>query len=105
MSRAQGVAWREAEELAKAEHHNYKATGLWEEPLSLWVDTAAEGFATPAEAGFTAREAMVEGLGFSDKEIKKAHIDDCAKALRSLGFTRKKERRGKDTPWIWRKRS
>lgn len=85
---ASGVAWREAERLAKAVHADYRVVDTWEQGLSSWLQTERLGGELPGDGPFRLRDAMVEGLGFSDRNIKRADEMRCAKALKSLGCER-----------------
>lgn len=100
--RASGVAWKEAEELARLEHGAFKVTDTWEEALRIWADADSILGGSPSSAGFTTREALVEGLGFTDKAIKRAEEMRVAKVLQHAGFYRKVEKRDGKAAGIWR---
>jgi hypothetical protein len=52
--------------------------------------------------GFTTREALVQGLGFVDKQIKKFDEMRASKVLQHAGFCRKVEKRAGKAAGIWR---
>lgn len=97
-----GIAWREAETLARAEHGAYRVHDTWEEALRLWGSGALLDGASPSSVGFTTREALVEGLCFTDKGIKRADEMRCAKALKSAGFAQIRERRAGSVARLWK---
>lgn len=98
---ASGVAWQKAEELVAAEQNAFRVVDTWEEALATWA--AGEGLdgASPAQVGFTTREAMVECLGFSDKSVKRGDEMRCASALKALGYTQKTAWRTGKTLRVW----
>lgn len=99
---AEGVAWREAEELAREEHGAYRVHDTWEGALLMWAGAEAGDSPSPAAEGFTTRDALIEGLGFTDRTIKRADEMRCAKALKSAGFELVRERRTGKLLRIWK---
>ena len=96
-----GVEWQAAEALARAEHAAFRVHDTWEEALGRWAQGDQDG-TSPMEAGFTTRDALVEALGFSDKQIRRTDEMRCAKALKVAGFEQKQERRTGEKIRVWR---
>lgn len=99
--RAEGVAWREAEVLARLEHGAYRVRDSWEEALLLWSTAGGLDGAVPALAGFTTRQALVEGLSFPDRSIQKKDEMRVGKALAHAGFKKERKRVAGKLEWIW----
>lgn len=86
---ADGVAWAEAERLVKEEQGAFRTRDMtWEEALERWVFEGEQG-CRPADTGFSLREALVEGLGFVDKNVDVRAERRAASALKAIGFESK----------------
>ena len=96
-----GVAWQEAERLAREEHGAYRVLDTWEDALRIWAEADSILGGAPSSAGFTTREAMVEGLGFSDKTVKRADEMRAAKALKHAGYEQRVMRRDGKPARVW----
>ncbi|WP_426041035.1 VapE domain-containing protein [Brevundimonas sp. TWP2-3-4b1] len=97
-----GVAWQEAERLGRVEHGAYRVLDTWEDDFVAWAATKTLEDIVPAERGFTTREALVEGLEFASKHVRKNEIDRAVKALRKAGFDQKEYRRDGKKGRYWR---
>ena len=96
-----GVQWRAAEKLAREEHGAYRVRDTWEDALRIWGHEMTLDGRVPAVEGFKARDALVEGLGFQDKGIKKPEEMRVAKALKSAGFEQARTRREGQQVRLW----
>jgi predicted P-loop ATPase len=103
MWQTDGVAWRDAETLAKEEHGSYRVSDTWEEAVAAWAEADSILGAAPSVAGFTTREALIEGLGFSDKSVKRADEMRAAKALKNAGYAQNITRRNGSPARLWQK--
>jgi hypothetical protein len=92
-----GVAWKEAEELARAEHGAYKRVDEWETPIHDWLD-GCDGLddASGASAGrargdspFTVLDVLCGALGMSVKDVDMKAQLRCGTVLRGLGFEKR----------------
>lgn len=121
--RKEGVLWKDAERLAKAEHVQFKVADSWEEPISIWlslpyddrndVDMTADlinyEYEGPRKGDipFTSREVMLNALKLNDDRGTKANEARVVKVLNALGYEKglKKETREFDKMRgrFWRK--
>lgn len=81
-----GVVWAEAERLARDVHGDHRVVDTWEQGLTSWLQTERLGGGLPGDEPFRTRDALVEGLGFSDRNIKRGDEMRVVKALKSLGY-------------------
>lgn len=92
-----GVAWKDAEELARAEHEGYRRTDEWEAPIQAWLDGndalddagGASAGAARGESPFAVLDVLCGALGMSVKEVDMKAQTRCGAVLRSLGFEKK----------------
>jgi predicted P-loop ATPase len=104
-----GVAWKDAEELARAEHGAYKRVDEWEAPIRDWLegsdglDDASGTSAGQArgESPFALLDVLCGALGMSAKDVDMKAQTRCGAVLRSLGFEKKDVRVGKLVPKRW----
>lgn len=99
--RSGGVRWRDAETLAKQEHGAYRVYDTWEETLKVWASTTLLDGTSPGAEGFSVRDALVDGLAFPDRSIKRADEMRAAKALKSAGFVRTRLRKDGKLSRLW----
>jgi hypothetical protein len=102
--RANGVAWRDAERLAKGEHYKYKEHDSWSQAARQWLltdDPMAGGAPVDRPYGWTAADALIGGLGFRMKEIKLADKQRMGRVLVQLGAVRKRVRQGSHLEWMY----
>ena len=100
---AEGVAWQDAERLARDEHAAFRMDDSWEDALERWATEAGLGGVSPADEGFTTHEALVEGLGFAVRSAKRLDENRCARALKSIGYDQVFRKRGGKTVRLWLK--
>ena len=89
---AGGVAWRDAQTLAEAEHGNYRAEDSWEEVIERWLATPNLDGTLPGAEGVTVHQVLSEAFGMSAKDASVAFQNRTSKILRALGFER---------VWVW----
>jgi predicted P-loop ATPase len=108
---AGGVAWKEAEELAKAEHDGYRRADEWEAPVQAWLDgndALEDTGGTSAgrargESPFTVLDVLCGALGMSVKEVDSKAQLRCGAVLRSLGYAKHNLRVGGAQAKRWAK--
>lgn len=100
---AEGVAWQDAERLARDEHAAFRMDDSWEDALERWATEAGLGGVSPADEGFTTHEALVEGLGFAVRSAKRLDENRCARALKLIGYDQVFRKRGGKTVRLWLK--
>lgn len=100
-----GVAWAEAERLVRGVQGEFRTVDdAWEEALDRWVFEGEEG-CRPADVGFSLREALVECLGFVEKNVDFRAERRASTALKALGFESKTVRRDGKPVKRWVKRA
>lgn len=83
-----GIAWQEAEALARGEHITFKVRDVWEEPVRRWLnDEGIEG--KPNERPFSISEALSGAIGLPISQHNRSQEMRMSKVVKSLGFTRK----------------
>lgn len=91
--RASGVAFSDAERLAKQEHTTYMVSDVWEENITRWIDGGhlddLGEKSGPRTAPFTLAECLLGALGIESKSITKVHEMRTSRVLRGLGFVRR----------------
>jgi hypothetical protein len=84
-----GVAWREAETLAKGEHDDYRVTDTWEDTIERWLETPDLDGTLPGAEGFKTHDVLTQALYCREHAVKRADETRVAKVLRTLGFCQK----------------
>jgi len=87
-----GVAWREAETLAKGEHGGYRVQDTWEDTIEKWLATPELDGSLPGAEGFSTHQVLTEALNFREHAIKRTDEMRAAKALKAIGFCSKVQR-------------
>ncbi len=98
-----GVEWRDAESLAKGEHHAFKLSDVWEAPVQRWLNEAGIDGVKPAERTFTVSEVLSGAVGVPVAQHNRAHEMRMGKLLKSLNFTRKQLRVEGEREWRYSK--
>lgn len=97
----EGVAWDQAQGLATEVHADYCMSDAWEDLLRRWLYTEDEFTGVvPADAGITTAEALMRGLGYSARDIRRADEMRMAKLLRGVFGMRKLRGRNAN---LWRR--
>jgi predicted P-loop ATPase len=107
-----GVAWRDAEELARAEHESYRRMDEWEAPIQAWLDgndalddtDGASAGRVRGDAPFAVLDVLCGALGMSVKEVDMKAQMRCGAVLRSLGYEKKDTRVGNAVLKRWARR-
>lgn len=101
--KASGVAWRDAEQLARAEHARFKVLDPWAEPVERWLSepTADEKRARSGKAGFKMEEIFSGALSRNIGTVPMADSKRMGKVLRSLGMERTEGRVNGKTVNLW----
>jgi hypothetical protein len=103
--RVSGVAFGDAERLAKGEHATYMVSDVWDENITRWLEGGhlddLGGKSPPRTVPFTLAECLISALGIESKAITKAHEMRTSRILRRLGCVRKQVRRGSEKAWMW----
>lgn len=85
----EGVAWKEAERLAKIEHPTFKVADSWERAIMAWLRTpiGIDEQAVPMDKGYvSAGEIMREALGLTLAQQNRAHEQRVTRAMKHIGF-------------------
>jgi hypothetical protein len=104
-----GVAWRQAEALAKAEHGAYMRHDEWEAPFAAWLDgcdgleDGGHGSAGAARGSspFTVADVLGGALGMALKDMDTRVQMRAGAVLRALGYERRQMRVAGARGWRW----
>jgi len=96
-----GVAWREAETLAKGIHEDYRVTDTWEDAIEKWLETPDLDGTLPGGEGFKTHDVLTQALYYREHAIKRADETRVAKVLRALGFCQKVQKEGDKSVRRW----
>lgn len=87
--RASGIAWQDAERLAKAEHAKFTIHDAWEESIQQWLDTDdIDGTKPASREWLRTSEVMFGGLNIDSRSSNPAAEKRAGRVLRGLGYTR-----------------
>jgi hypothetical protein len=93
--KASGIAWQDAERLARAEHARFKVVDAWEDLVSTWLAGSAVPGGLPRSTGpFRLQDVAVGALGRSVQSMQRPDELRLAKVLRSLGYDKSTSRIG-----------
>lgn len=98
----QGIAWRQAERLARQEHDEFRIVDAWEEPIKQWLNDPL--FAEEGDNGrelVTTTAVLTGAVGLDPKHIGRREEIRAGNVLRNLGYERRKIRLGKVTKWAY----
>lgn len=98
-----GIAWENAETLAKAVHAEHKISDPWQEAVEQWLAQPGElGEESPSTREFLhVSEVLVSAIGMEKKNIKKEHEMRIGKILHVLGYKRERLMRNGVRRWVW----
>ena len=100
-----GIAWKDAEELAKAEHERFIVRDSWEDDVRRWLDTPdmLTGEIPRTREFLRTSDVLREALRFDAKQVKRADEMRVSSVLKNLGYERVKIRvKGCGAAWVWR---
>lgn len=82
-----GIRWREAEQLAGAEHDKYVQRDAWEEPVAQWLQTPDQQTSLlNSDTTFSAVDVLTKALKLDTKFITQHLKDRMARVLKELGY-------------------
>lgn len=82
-----GIAWQDAERLAKAEHEKFTVQDSWEEAVGAWLVTADIDGTTPGEREFIRiGEVLSNALNIDARSANLAAEKRVGRCLRKLGY-------------------
>jgi predicted P-loop ATPase len=91
--KASGIAWQDAERLARGEHARFKVTDAWEDLVSTWLaGSVVPGGLPRSTAPFKLQDVAVGALNRGVQSLQRADELRLAKVLRSLGYEKKDTR-------------
>lgn len=104
-----GVAWRQAEALAKAEHGAYMRHDEWEVSFTEWLcgheglddGVSGSGGAARGDAPFTVADVLSGALGMALKDMDTRVQMRAGAVLRALGYERRQMRVAGARGWRW----
>lgn len=87
---ASGIAFREAEQLAKSVHDDHTIKDSWAEVVSNWLDETdiLSGETNREKKILSAMEVLIDALNFDKKQIGRREELRIAKVLQGLGYER-----------------
>lgn len=103
---AGGVAWREAEKLANAEHGAYAMNDAWDERVNAWLEAPNElipGAVLNGETLFSTSDVLAGAVGLIGKEMNRAVSNRICTILRGFGYEHKLVRKNGCVLRVWSK--
>lgn len=83
-----GIAWRDAEALAKEEHYKFKIGDIWQRRIELWLyDEPGAGPVPMAKGYVTVDEVMTQALGLPIGQQDRRNEIRVERALSGIGLT------------------
>lgn len=97
-----GIAWRQAERLARQEHDEFRIVDAWEEPIKQWLNDPLFGEEGGGKREFvTTSEILTGAIGLDPKHVSRREEMRAGNVLRNLGYERRKTRIGTVTKWVY----
>ena len=97
----EGVAWDQAQGLAAEVHADYCMSDAWEDILRPWLYTIDDFTGeVPTDAGISTADALMRGLGYSARDIRRSDEMRMARLLRGVFGLRKVRARNSN---LWRR--
>lgn len=90
----EGIAWKEAEELAKLEHAKFMVQDTWEEDIERWLSEpdVIDGTKPGDREFLVLSDVLANALGLASKAVNPSVEKRAVKALRKLGYELKWKR-------------
>ena len=86
-----GVAWQDAEELAKDEHHEFKVRDSWTPAVQRWLLEKQISGLSPTEVGWTtSSDALAGAISMPVSQHDRGKEMRMAKVLKELGWNRQR---------------
>jgi predicted P-loop ATPase len=96
------VLWREAYELAKPEHAQFKATDPWTDIVRDWLaEREVDGDEPRGARPVRAVDVLISGLSLNRRDVKRADEMRLGKVLRGLGYRKEQARVGGESRKVW----
>lgn len=96
-----GIAWEDAEELAKAEHEKFKDHDPLQDRVQEWAEAEGLGGHVPIEQGFTLEEMVEQCLVLEFVRISKRDQMRYGGILRALGYAKARKSRNGQQAMLW----
>lgn len=101
-----GVAWSDAQHLARAEHVKFKVTDPWTDTIAAWLDRDAmdehaENGTKRGDGPVRTVDVLVSAIGMRLDAISKRDEMRVARALTRLGYVRKTAWHGGKAAKVW----
>lgn len=101
-----GLAWQEVENLARAEHGEYRVTDAWEDPIADWLagtdDLDGGGPTRGQDPGGVGLHELLQGaLGIANGHINRGVELRAGAILRGFGFAKRDVRVGRTVKKRW----
>lgn len=104
MERVTGIAWEDAERLARDVHVDYKVNDPWMPAVERWLAAGADvtGQTTNGQrdGGLAADDVLTGALGIPARDIDHGRKLRIGKVMRSLGYVQKRVGRDRDRRWF-----
>lgn len=101
--RADGVAWKDAEDLAPEHHEEYRVEDTWECAVADWLKGAQRDGAPVEAAGFTTGEALEGAVYLHVGKTERRDQMRMSTVLKHLGYRQRKTERNGRSVRLWRK--
>lgn len=89
--KSNGVMFTQAEELAKAEHDNFKHSDPWDSLIDRWLSAAGFGGMSPRQ-GRVMTADVLQGIGLRADQMTRSAEMRVGECLKRLGYLRTKQR-------------
>ena len=97
-----GIDWRDAETLAKEQHHEFKVTDSWEGPVERWLIEPQINGQSPADVGYvTLSDVLTGAVNIPVQNHDRGKEMRMAKVLRGLGWRRRQVTFGEERKWVY----
>jgi hypothetical protein len=91
--RLDGVAWQDAESLAKGEHNAFKKIDAWTSTVERWLNAEDDvSGSRPADRFVTTEEALIDAVRMPTDRIAHGHRIRMGAVLKDLGLSRTRVR-------------
>lgn len=101
--RRAGVAWQEAERLARDVHEEFEIVDPWIETVSNWLDSpdVEPGCSVRSRPYITTEMVLTETMRLEPGRQTRSHQMHAGEVLRKLGATKGKKRTAKGFKWVF----
>jgi predicted P-loop ATPase len=92
-----GVAWSDAERLARNQHHKHMISDIWEEPIREWIESQSASF-------YRLNDVMQFALNLNINQVARREELRVGRILRLMGLEKHQRREGEKVIKVWAKR-